>query len=51
MSAGTRSATAGYRTNGQIVADDAARAAAEEQAARSAAETIRLALLADLGVQ
>lgn len=51
MSAGTRSATAGYRTNGQIVADDAARAAAEEQAARSAAETVRLALLADLGVQ
>ncbi|WP_421951822.1 LPS assembly lipoprotein LptE [Pelagibacterium sp.] len=51
VTSGTRSATAGYRTTGQIVADDAARAAAEEQAARAAAETVRLALLADLRAQ
>ncbi|AEQ53309.1 hypothetical protein KKY_3322 [Pelagibacterium halotolerans B2] len=48
IASGTRSATVGYRTTGQIVADDAARAAAEEQAIGAAAATIRLALLADL---
>lgn len=48
LTGGVRSATAGYRTTGQIVADDAARATAEEQAAKAAAETVRLALLADL---
>ena len=51
LASGTRSATAGYRTNGQIIADDAARTAAEEQAAKAAAETVRLALLADLQAQ
>jgi LPS-assembly lipoprotein len=51
IASGTRSATAGYQTNGQIVADDAARAGAEEQAAKAAAEMVRLALLADLQTQ
>ncbi|WP_417579063.1 LPS assembly lipoprotein LptE [Pelagibacterium sp.] len=45
---GSRSATAFYQTNGQIIADDAARSGAEEQAVTAAAETVRLALIADL---
>jgi LPS-assembly lipoprotein len=48
VAGGTRSATTGYRTTGQSIADDAARTAAEEQAAKAAAETVRLALLAVL---
>lgn len=41
---GSRTATAGYQTTGQIVADDAARADAEERAVRAVAETVRMAL-------
>lgn len=48
---GTRTATIGYRTTGQIVADDAARTTAEEQAVISATESVRLALLASLQAQ
>lgn len=44
---GTRRASAGYQTTGQIVADDTARDVAQEQAVRAAAEQIRLALMAD----
>lgn len=51
IASGTRTATIGYRTTGQIVADDAARTTAEEQAVRSAAESVRLALLAGLQAQ
>lgn len=48
---GTRSATSGYQTTGQIVADQAAQKGAEEQATRAAAETVRLALIAALAPQ
>lgn len=41
-----RTATAGYQTTGQIIADDTARTAAEERAVEAAAETMHLALLA-----
>lgn len=44
---GTRTATAGYQTTGQLVADDAARADAEDRAVRALAETVRLALSAE----
>lgn len=45
--AGTRQASSGYRESGQIVADDAARTAAEEQAVRAVAHQVRLALIAE----
>jgi LPS-assembly lipoprotein len=48
LGAGTRSATAGYATVGQVHADEAAYDDAAERAARAAAETVRLSILADL---
>ena len=42
----TRTATAEYTTTGQVLADNAAQADAGERAARAAAESLRLALLA-----
>lgn len=45
LATGARQAVAAYQTTGQIIADDAARAAAEELAVRAAAEAVRLALL------
>lgn len=51
LASGRRSATAGYQTTGQIVADQAALTGAEEQATRAAAETVRLALIAALAGQ
>ena len=51
LASGTRSATAGYQTTGQILADQAAQAGAEQQATRAAAETVRLALIAALAPQ
>jgi hypothetical protein len=48
VGSGTRRATAGYATIGQGLADDAAYNDALERAARAAAETVRLSLLADL---
>lgn len=44
----TRSATANYTRSGQVLADNAAAEEASERAARSAAESLRLALLAAL---
>lgn len=51
LASGTRSATSPYQTTGQILADQAAQAGAEEQATRAAAETVRLALIAALASQ
>lgn len=51
LTSGSRSATSGYQTTGQIVADQAAQAGAQEQATRAAAETVRLALIAALAPQ
>lgn len=51
LASGSRQASANYHTTGQTVADDAARIGAEEQATRAAAETVRLALIAELGVR
>lgn len=51
LASGRRTGTASYQTTGQYVADDAARANAQEQAARAAAETVRLALIAELAAQ
>lgn len=51
LASGSRQASANYHTTGQTVADDAARAGAEEQAIRAAAETVRLALIAELGAR
>lgn len=45
---GSRSASALYTTAGQVLADTAAQAEAEERAARALAETIRLAILGAL---
>lgn len=45
---GSRTSASGYQTTGQIVGNDAARSAAEEQAVRAAAEQVRLALIAEL---
>jgi hypothetical protein len=45
---GTRSASALYTTNSQVLADNAAAADAMERAARSVAESLRLAILAAL---
>lgn len=42
---GTRHASSGYQTTGQIVADQQARSHAEEQAVRAAADQVRLALI------
>ena len=44
----TRQATAEYTTSGQVLADTAAANEAAERAARAAAESLRLALLASL---
>ena len=44
----TRRATANYTRSGQVLADRAAAAEAAERAAKSAAESLRLAVLADL---
>ena len=51
LASGSRSATSGSPTTGQIVADQAARTGAEEQATRAAAGTVRLALIAALAPQ
>lgn len=48
LAAGTRTATAGYAGVGQVLANDAARRDAAERAARAAAQTVRLSILADL---
>lgn len=48
IATGSRTATANYQTTSQIVGDDVARASAEEQAVRAAAEQIKLALFAEL---
>lgn len=45
----TRVASADYTTSGQVLADTAAANEASERAARAAAESLRLALLASLG--
>ena len=45
---GSRSASAWWTSRGQVLADEAARADAEERAARAAGETVRLSLLAEL---
>jgi len=44
----TRSATAQYTTNSQVLADRSAEIEAQERAARAAAESLRLAVLAAL---
>ncbi|MCR6671116.1 LPS assembly lipoprotein LptE [Devosia ginsengisoli] len=44
----TRQASAEYTTSGQVLADTAARTDADERAAKAAAESLRLALLAAL---
>jgi hypothetical protein len=44
----SRTATAQYTRNGQVLADNAAADEASERAARSAAESLRLAVLASL---
>ena len=44
----TRRATANYTRSGQVLADNQAAAEAAERAAKSAAESLRLAILADL---
>ena len=44
----TRTATASYSRSGQVLADNAAAAEAAERAAKSAAESLRLAVLAAL---
>lgn len=44
----TRTATAGYTRSGQVLADNAAAADAAERAAKAAAESLRLAVLAAL---
>jgi hypothetical protein len=44
----TRRASADYTTSGQVLADQAAATDAAERAARAAAESLRLALLAAL---
>lgn len=51
IASGARSASAGYQTTGQLVADQAAGAGAQEQATRAAADTVRLALIAALAPQ
>ncbi|HWJ88168.1 MAG TPA: hypothetical protein VNS12_08875 [Pelagibacterium sp.] len=48
VASGSRSATALYQTTDQSVADDAALRKAEDQAARAAADAVRLALIAAL---
>jgi hypothetical protein len=48
IGSGSRRGTAGYATVGQVLADDAAYHDALERAARAAAETVRLSLLAHL---
>lgn len=45
----TRTASAEYTTSGQVLADTAAGVEAAERAARAAAESLRLAMLASLG--
>jgi hypothetical protein len=51
LTSGRRDASVGYQTSGQYLADDFARAGAQEQAARAAAENVRLALIAALAPQ
>lgn len=51
LASGRRTGTASYQTTGQYLADDTARANAQEQAARAAAEAVRLALIAALAPQ
>lgn len=48
IGAGTRTATAGYAAVGQVLANESAQQDAAERAARAAAETVRLSILADL---
>lgn len=48
LGAGTRTATAGYAAVGQVLANESAQSDAAERAARAAAETVRLSILADL---
>ncbi|GGA37296.1 hypothetical protein [Pelagibacterium lentulum] len=45
---GRRTATGGYQRSGQLVANDAAKSDAEERVVRALAETVRLALVAEL---
>jgi hypothetical protein len=48
VASGTRSASAQYARNSQVLADDAAFNNAIERAAREVAETVRLSILSDL---
>lgn len=47
LASGKRTATSGYRTTGQILADDTARQRADEDAVRTAAQSVIAALLSD----
>jgi LPS-assembly lipoprotein len=47
LSSGRRTATSGYRTTGQILADDTARQNADEEAVRAAAQSVIAAILSD----
>ncbi|RDE08519.1 hypothetical protein [Pelagibacterium lacus] len=49
IASGTHTATAGYQTTGQLVADNQARDAAIERAVQQAAQSVRLELLGRLG--
>ncbi|WP_404400966.1 hypothetical protein [Pelagibacterium halotolerans] len=51
VSTGKRTAVSGYQRTGQTFADDQAEANAEEQAVHAVAQSIRLALLAELAGQ
>lgn len=51
LATGTRAVSSGFTIPGQVLANDAARAQAEEEAARALADAVRLALYAELGGQ
>ncbi|WP_196260307.1 hypothetical protein [Pelagibacterium limicola] len=51
VASGTRTGTSGYRSTGQIVADDAARQNADEEAVRAATQAVIAALLSDPALQ
>lgn len=51
LASGTRTATAGYRTTGQVLADDTALEAAREDAVRAAAQSVIAALVAEPGLR
>lgn len=51
LASGTRTATSGYRTTGQILADDTARQNAGEEAVRAAAQSVIATLLSEPGLR